>query len=401
MPSDKMPNSPIFPPTPNTSTVASQESSPMKDHTSRGLKNPTAVGQVQSAVRKAAGRYEYMQRKAKFHTQKAAEKACETLKTSAIQMEHFQRKAADSLSEYLWKCWKNLQRALRIWTKLALTMRWRDRLVKIIQYGCQMLVGYWAAQLAGGLKEALVLTRSFCSNARKAFWLLKTLNHLGDVQNLFDKWMKKKTVTLMEVLTVIEQLGYGMYYLTENLIFAINCKLLKLPASKVQPYQYWSWLVGDFAGFIKGCINIHENSKRIKQKRLQTLEEEKLCKQLQEEQENELAEKKRSANANGESSDEDCMQDGELLTPKQIEAKLRASKCCLDLQTLNTQQFDLGLQLVISIFEVGVSAHYCKLFRPFNGGKDINDGHVGLMGVISSGLILFEGARNVALGDSP
>jgi hypothetical protein len=397
--------------------------------------SPTPAQQFQYALLLAAGRYEYFQRKASYQTQKAAEKTCDVLirkpaeriktgfrhlsgqceymnrksnyqtnkavKNAIAQLEHVGGKTGAALTAFLWKCWKNLQIALKIWTKLALTMRWRDRLVKIIQYGCQMLVGYWSGQLNKGLKAALVETRRTCSNARKAFWLLKTLNHLGDVQNTVDRWMKKKSLTLLECLGIVEQLAYGMYYMTENFVFFIRCKLLDIPEAKIDPYLNWSWFVGDMAGLISSSIKLHENTKLMAKKRRQSIEEEKLCKKLEQEEEDNGIARTPSFISKECTSDDDCWHEGELLTPKQIEARLRARKCCVDLETLKTQQFDLSLQLVIAIFEVGVSLHYVKGFRLINGGKDINDGHVGLMGVLSSGLILYEGYRNVALGDSP
>jgi hypothetical protein len=59
-------------------------------------------------------------------------------------------------------------------------------------------------------------------------------------------------------------------------------------------------------------------------------------------------------------------------------------------QQLSQRQHDLLLSVAINIFELGVSCHYIKLFRALLG-RDISEGHVGLMGVTSSTLILYEG----------
>ena len=51
----------------------------------------------------------------------------------------------------------------------------------------------------------------------------------------------------------------------------------------------------------------------------------------------------------------------------------------------------------IGVFELGVSWHYVGLFKPFNKGRDISEGHVGLFGVISSSLIIYDNWRKVKL----
>ena len=43
---------------------------------------------------------------------------------------------------------EKFKRALDIWTKIASNVRLRDRIVKVIQYGCQMLIGYYGAKMS-------------------------------------------------------------------------------------------------------------------------------------------------------------------------------------------------------------------------------------------------------------
>ena len=49
----------------------------------------------------------------------------------------------DSAQAYLTK----LKRFLRLWCAMMMQLRLRDRLVKIIQYGCQMILGYWSTRI--------------------------------------------------------------------------------------------------------------------------------------------------------------------------------------------------------------------------------------------------------------
>jgi hypothetical protein len=42
----------------------------------------------------------------------------------------------------------NVKYILKIWTKLSTHVRFRDRSVKVLQYGCQMLLGYYGSQFS-------------------------------------------------------------------------------------------------------------------------------------------------------------------------------------------------------------------------------------------------------------
>lgn len=62
-------------------------------------------------------------------------------------------------------------------------------------------------------------------------------------------------------------------------------------------------------------------------------------------------------------------------------------------ERLNEQKNGLKLSVAIAVFELGVSLHYAGVIKKFTG-IELSDGPIGLMGVISSTLILFEGYVN-------
>ena len=80
----------------------------------------------------------------------------------------------------------HVQKLLKLWVKLGSNVRMRDRIVKVIQYGCQMILGFYTVQLSEQLKSGLAETRRFASNARKAFWLLKSFNHISTCINMYE-----------------------------------------------------------------------------------------------------------------------------------------------------------------------------------------------------------------------
>ena len=53
-----------------------------------------------------------------------------------------------------------LKQSLSVWTKLSSNTRVRDRSVKILQYGCQMLIGYYGSQLStvSQQSKAIIIT---------------------------------------------------------------------------------------------------------------------------------------------------------------------------------------------------------------------------------------------------
>jgi hypothetical protein len=55
---------------------------------------------------------------------------------------------------------------------------------KIMQYGSQMLLGYLGNRMSNEVHEGFTLLRRTCSNARKAFWFLKSIGHIGDFLKL-------------------------------------------------------------------------------------------------------------------------------------------------------------------------------------------------------------------------
>jgi hypothetical protein len=60
---------------------------------------------------------------------------------------------------------------------------------------------------------------------------------------------------------------------------------------------------------------------------------------------------------------------------------------------LEEQKGSLKLSVAIAVFELGVSLHYGGVIKRVTG-KELTDGPVGLMGVVSSSLILYEGFLN-------
>ena len=85
---------------------------------------------------------------------------------------------------------------------------------------------------------------------------------------------------------------------------------------------------------------------------------------------------------------------------RELCAEKAESEMTVELKTeidfLDLKYDDLRLSFAIAILELGVSMHYIYIWRKLRGEAGcIRDGNVGLMGVASSALILYEGYRNI------
>lgn len=127
----------------------------------------------------------------------------------------------------------------------------RDRMVKSLQYGCQMLVGFYGGSLSQELASSLALTRRVSSTSRKAFWLFKSLNHVCEVMTKM-----RKPLDWAAFFSVLEQLCLVMYYFMENLVFFSRVQLLPLKETDIDVFVNWSWFAGDLACVIAGVLQL-------------------------------------------------------------------------------------------------------------------------------------------------
>jgi hypothetical protein len=256
---------------------------------------------------------------------------------------------------------REVKKLLKIWTKLALNMRMRDRMVKVIQYGCQMILGYYAMRLSHPIQQGLAETRRFASNARKAFWLLKSFNHLDTCFQMFENGVLQ-TEYIADKFDFLEQISLMAYFFSENLIFFIRSKILPMKEESIDGWSNLTWFLADLSAFVSSCLRLHHNHQLLLESR------------------------------NSIAYNQDIMPYQPTFS---ISTKSGPSVLVENTQNLKDKEFQLLLCTAINMFELGVSCHYMKIYKQIFG-KDISEGHVGLMGVVSSMLILYEGYISVS-----
>lgn len=123
--------------------------------------------------------------------------------------------------------------------------------MKILQYGCQMLVGYWGRIMSQELLEAINSTRTAASNARKTFWMLKPIFHVNDVWQ-----MLQRPLSNLEKIDCFEAFMWFCYYIFENLIFLAR---LRIPGFLETNFEWgcnMTWFVGDTVFFLSSIYRL-------------------------------------------------------------------------------------------------------------------------------------------------
>lgn len=152
---------------------------------------------------------------------------------------------------------------LQIWTKLSTHVRMRDRSVKLLQYGSQMLLGFYSAKLSKEMLDCLKLTRTTASNSRKAFWLLKSINHVGSLIDMIEKYNWDNDEGYANILDILEQIALIVYYFYENLVFLIRVKLVSFTENDIDNWGNMSWFLEDFICFMASIIRIVIQARKI------------------------------------------------------------------------------------------------------------------------------------------
>lgn len=128
---------------------------------------------------------------------------------------------------------EKLGQVFLLWEKMSSHLRMRDRAVKILQYGCQMLTGYYGSQMARAMRDALACTRTTASNARKTFWMLKPLFHLNDCFKMTQYNISTLSkMNALELIDVFEAFMWMLYYICENLILLVSSSITHVNAAR-------------------------------------------------------------------------------------------------------------------------------------------------------------------------
>lgn len=152
---------------------------------------------------------------------------------------------------------------LKIWTKLATHIRMRDRSVKIFQYGSQMLLGFYSSQMSAMMVESLSLTRRTASTSRKAFWMMKSINHVGTIIDMVEGYDWLQDEGYANFLDIVEQIALVVYYWYETLVFFTRVKLVSFTEASIDGWGNMSWFLEDLVCLVASLIRTLVHLKKM------------------------------------------------------------------------------------------------------------------------------------------
>ena len=114
--------------------------------------------------------------------------------------------------------------------------------------------------------ECLRLTKSAASTSRKAFWLLKSVNHVHTVIDLIEHYSLANDEGYANFLDILEQLCLIVYYWYENLVFLARTKLVSFTEQSMDGWGNMCWFAEDFTCFLAALVRTVLCSRKIMEK---------------------------------------------------------------------------------------------------------------------------------------
>ena len=252
-----------------------------------------------------------------------------------------------------------LKRVVMIWCKMMSNIRMRDRTLKTLQYGCQMLLGFYGSQLSFMARNQMKALQYSASTSRKAFWLLKSIDQMGSAMTMFEEGYWQENSTMSQRLDLIEQFFLIWYFWCETLVFFARAKMFNLREHSLDYWCNWSWLGGDIAFFTARLLELRDN----------VMDRKLIGSQIEEGDSNS------NSNINGVV---------ELNTLKN------------ELTRLENKTPRMQREFIIGFLELAVSLQYSGFYRFITAGKSLPESYVGAIGVASSAMIMYNGCCDAA-----
>lgn len=180
---------------------------------------------------------------------------------------------------------------LGVSVKLSKSLPFRDKSVKTLQYACRFLLGIYAGNLNAKSAAVLQTVVGQCSQGRKVFRLLKSVNMLqsivaksGEVMENGDEVRKLLGIDDGEANSVVgyrqlakyfeylELIFIGIYFGLDNILFLgratiIPKEVYSPQARKWERATFSVWLANDISCFIKIILQISATNIEIQSNR--------------------------------------------------------------------------------------------------------------------------------------
>jgi len=112
----------------------------------------------------------------------------------------------------------------------------------------------------------LRMTRSMASTSRKAFWLLKSINHVQALIHMIENYEHTTDECYADLVDILEQIFLIVYYFYENLVFMARTKLVTFTEDTLDGWGNISWFMEDLAGFVAAFLRTYIKARRLRMK---------------------------------------------------------------------------------------------------------------------------------------
>lgn len=126
-----------------------------------------------------------------------------------------------------------------------------------------VVYSYLCFSLVQEVTEGLRRTKFLASTSRKAFWLLKSFNHVGTVITMIETYSLEADECYANLLDILEQLFLILYYFYENLVFVSRTQLTWLKEDMIDDWGNWSWFMEDFVCFLAALMRTYISRRNL------------------------------------------------------------------------------------------------------------------------------------------
>ena len=299
-------------------------------------------------------------------------------------------------------------------------LNFRDKSIKILQYSMRMLHGYYGKNMSDAMENTVATVTLNCSQGRKAFRLLKSVNMIysltgllstlgneeenshaqSEVNESFEdeeiqlkKQKYRRIAKRCEALELACMIGY---YACDNVLFLGRAKILSTQSYNARFWEkatFSFWAANDMLCLYRTCMALWLNHQELRK--------------LEQGQ----RERKRISNGSGNSSSTNSIlidnnSTVEDISPDSIDVQEQQAQVEEDalILSLCTQRNLLVRNIIKSLFDLGISGGHCMncfensslvqfidrftpLYKLFGHNAQKN-GLVGICGVMSSAMII-------------
>jgi len=167
-----------------------------------------------------------------------------------------------------------------VWMSLTVSLGFRDKAIKIIQYGSLILQWYYQHG-SQETKAKILAARMGASMARKGFRMFRTLNHVCSIAQMIANWraligkelqegrsllsLVCREQTAIDVADFGENFFYGLYYFFDNILYFGRTKIMSHDDSLNSKRANMANFGADLSSFMASILRLRKCAREIRE----------------------------------------------------------------------------------------------------------------------------------------